>query len=284
MKIVKLKNEIIDYGVRLINPLKEWQTTRGKGIKVAVLDTGIDYNHIDLKDNFVTGINFTTSNKNDYMDYVGHGTFCAGLIGAEANNVGVVGVAPEASIYAVKVLDNSSQGTIKWLMQGIEWCIEQKIDIINCSLGFTKDFPQLHDAICHAYNAGIIIVAAAGNNKFAMDVEYPARYGEVIACGAVDAKKQLAKFSSKGQHAELVAPGVNITSTYIHNAYAQNSGTSFSCPLIAGAIALIQSKSLQQTGKKMNTNEIRHFIYKHCEDLGLPGVDYVFAHGLFKFD
>lgn len=283
-KPIQLNNEIIDYGVKLINPLEAWKITKGKGIKVAILDTGIDYNHVDLKDNFITGINFTTANKQDYMDYVGHGTFCAGLIAGLANNTGIIGIAPECSIYAVKILDNRSQGSVGQLIQGIEWCINNKIDIINCSLGLTRDFTALHDVICHAYNAGIIICAAAGNNRFATDVEYPAKYPEVISIGAINSIKKIANFNSTGKHAELVAPGVDIISTYLHNKYATNSGTSFSCPLISGAIALIQSKALLQQGRKLNTAEIRKFIYSHCEDLGLPGTDIIYAHGLFSFD
>ena len=282
-KPIQLKTEIIDYGVKLINPLKEWQITKGKGIKVAILDTGIDKYHIDLKNNFVAGINFTTADKQDYKDYVGHGTFCAGLIAGTANNVGIIGIAPECSIYAVKVLDNKSQGSVGQLIKGIEWCINNKIDIINCSLGLTRDFTALHDIICHAYNAGIIICAAAGNNRFATDIEYPAKYNEVIAVGAIDSMKRIAKFNTTGKHAELIAPGVDIISTYLNNQYAINSGTSFSCPLIAGAIALIQSKSLITQNRKMNTAEIRQFIYKNCEDLGIPGYDHLYAYGLFHF-
>lgn len=282
-KPVQIRNEIIDYGVHLINPMQFWNTTKGKGIKVAILDTGIDYHHVDLKDNFVDGINFTTSNKRDFMDYVGHGTFCAGLIAGAANNIGIIGVAPECSIYAVKVLDNHSQGSVGQLVSGIEWCINNKIDIINCSLGLTRHFTALHDIICHAYNAGIIICAAAGNNKYALDVEFPAQYNEVISIGAIDAIKRIAKFNSTGKHAELVAPGVEITSTYLNNKYAINSGTSFSCPLIVGAIALIQSKTLKEEGRKLNTAEVREIIYNQCEDLGIPGTDYIYARGLFHF-
>ena len=282
-KPIQLNNEIIDYGVKLINPLQEWQITKGKGIKVAILDTGIDPNHADLKDNFVAGINFTTPDRNDFLDHVGHGTFCAGLIAGAANNIGIIGVAPECSIYAVKILDNHSQGSVRQLIKGIEWCIDNKIDIINCSLGLTRDFTALHDIICLAYNAGIIICAAAGNNRFATDVEYPAKYPEVIAVGAIDSLKRIAKFNTTGKHAELIAPGVDITSTYLYNKYAINSGTSFSCPLITGAIALIQSKTLITQNRKLNTAEIREFIYQHCEDLGLPGVDTIYARGLFHF-
>lgn len=284
MKMVRITHEIIDYGVKLINPFSVWQSSRGKNIKVAILDTGIDYNHVDLKANFVTGINFTTANRNDYMDYVGHGTFCAGLVAAAANNVGIVGVAPEASIYAVKVLDNNASGTIKWLLQGIQWCIDNNIDIINCSLGFLRDYPQLHDVVCQAYKKGIIIVAAAGNNRYANDVEYPAKYGECIAVGAIDSIKRTAKFSTPGRNLEIVAPGVDLISTFIRNQYAQNSGTSFSCPLITGAIALIQSKIFKESGKKLNTLEIRDFLHSHCEDLSIKGRDVTTGYGLFKFD
>lgn len=284
MKIVDLPQEIIDYGVKLINPVKLWNTTKGENIKVAILDTGIDPNHIDLKNNVKGGVNFTTGLKNDFYDRVGHGTFCAGLIAAEANKCGVIGMAPKASIYAVKVLDDSSRGNLSWLLQGLQWCIDNNMDVINMSLGFHKDYPKLHDLICEAYKKNIICVAAVGNNKFLTDAEYPARYPEVIGISAIDDKKHIAKFSTTGKNIGLAAPGVNIISTYPKNRYAQGSGTSFSCPLISGAIALILAQYYKANNRKMTNAELREFIYAHCEDLGPVGRDILYGYGLLKLD
>lgn len=283
MKIVQLRHEIIDYGVKLIAPLKEWNTTCGEHIKVAILDTGVDYNHDDLKINVKGGVNFTSSNRADYMDKAGHGTFCAGIIGGAANGIGIIGVAPKTEIYAVKVLNDNSQGKLNWLLSGIDWCVHNNMDIINMSLGFDKDFPKLHDAIVRAYNAGIIMVAAVGNNKFESDAEFPARYQEVIGVTAIDSMKHAASFNTMGRNVEVAAPGVNITSTYPGNRYAIGSGTSFAVPHVAGALALIQSNNLKLTGKKMTNEEMHNFIVSHCEDLGIKGKDVITGYGMFKF-
>lgn len=284
MKIVQLNREIIDYGIKLIAPLKQWNTTCGENINVAVLDTGIDYTHEDLKANVKGGINFTSSNREDYIDRAGHGTFCAGIIGAAANGVGIIGVAPKVNLYAVKVLNDKSQGTLNWLLNGIDWCIHNNIDIINMSLGFDKDYPKLHEAVVRAYNNDIVMLAAVGNNKLEPDAEFPARYEEVIGITAIDSMKHIAKFNTLGSKVEVAAPGVNITSTYLNNQYAIGSGTSFAVPHIAGAIALIQSNTLKLNGKKMKNVEIRQFIKDKCEDLGIKGRDRIYGYGMFKFE
>lgn len=283
MRVIQLNKEKIDYGINLIDPMKLWAVTKGENIKVAILDTGIDYRHDDIKHAIYGGVNFTSNNTGDYMDRSGHGTFCAGIIAADANGFGIVGVAPRVQLYAVKVLNDRSQGTLDWLLCGIDWCIRNNIDIISMSLGFNKDYSKLHNAIRNAYNQGIIMVAAAGNNKFEPDAEYPARYDETIAVTAIDDRKHIAKFATTGSKVEIAAPGVSITSTYLHNQYAVGSGTSFSTPMISGAIALIQSKFLRENGRKMNNEEIKQFIRANCEDLGERGKDNIYGYGMFHF-
>ena len=286
MKVIDLgPKEIIDHSVQLINPFNYWRKTKGKGIKVAVLDTAV-YPHNEFKDRICGGINLTSANHNDWLDKTGtqgdHCTFCSGLIAAQADGRGIIGVAPECELYIVRVLNNKSLGTLEWLKNGINWCIRNDIDIINLSLGFSKDYPQLHDAVVNAYNAGIICVAAAGNNRYS-PVEYPAAYKEVLAISAVQYDKQIAKFASAGQQIMVVAQGVNVISTLPKNLYGQASGTSFSTPLIAGSIALIQSHAKQTMGRKLTNQEITQFIIEHCEDLGPKGFDNSYGYGMFMF-
>ena len=283
MKVIRLDKEVIDYGIKLIDPVKQWVDTKGEGIKIGILDTGIDYKHDDIKHAIYGGVNFTSNNKGDYMDRCGHGTFCAGIIAAETNGFGIVGIAPHAQLFAVKVLNDRSQGTLNWLLQGIDWCIRNKMDIISMSLGFEKDYPKLHNAVRYAFNEGINMVAAVGNNKFEPDAEYPARYDEVISVTAIDSIKHIAKFATTGSKVEVSAPGVNIRSTYIRNQYAIGSGTSFSTPLISGSVALIQSTAMKKMGRKMTQEELREFIHTHCDDLGVPGRDNQYGYGMFHF-
>ncbi|MDF2534297.1 MAG: in Carlsberg [Bacillales bacterium] len=275
----------VEYGVRLIGAQKEWEKTKGAGIKVAVLDTGIDYNHQDLKDRFKGGVNFTTSDINDYMDRQGHGTHCAGVIGASINYLGIVGVAPEVELYAVKVLSDSGQGTLEWIIQGLEWCIENGIHVVSMSLGAPGFIPSLYNAIKKAYDAGIVLVAAAGNEGAGQDtVGYPASFDEVISVAAVDSIEHKGSFSSTSVEVDVSAAGVDVVSTFPNGKYARLSGTSMACPHIAGAVALIQADSLQKTGKMMKPHDVLSFLAANSKDEGISGRDNEFGYGLFSFN
>ncbi|MHC4310790.1 MAG: S8 family peptidase, partial [Planctomycetota bacterium] len=196
---------------------------------MAVLDTGIDYKHPDLDDNCYGGVNVINPRK-DYRDDNGHGTHVAGIIAAEDNDIGVVGVAPEAYLYGVKALDRNGSGWLSDIIAGLEWCVNNRMDIVNMSLGADSDIQAFHDA-CDAASATVILVAAAGNDGGAVD--YPAAYGSVIAVSATDSSDGLASFSNYGNEIEIAAPGVNILSTYKGGGYETHSGTSMAAPHVA---------------------------------------------------
>ena len=209
----------------------------GKKIKVAVFDTGVS-RHEDLK--IKNGISFVDYTKK-YDDDNGHGTHVAGTIAATDNKVGIVGVAPEVDVYAVKVLDKNGNGNYSDIIAGIEWAIDNNMDIINMSFGGCIYSRALHEAIQQAVNAGIVIVAAAGNKTYGL--MYPAMYPEVVAVGAIDENLQIATFSSRGPELDIVAPGVSILSTMNDGKYSVASGTSMAAPHVSGAFAGLKSKN-----------------------------------------
>lgn len=253
-----IPSETIGWGIDLVQAPKIWPLTKGEGIKVAVLDTGIDYRHPDLKDNFKDGINLTSAIAGDYLDQSGHGTHCAGVIAASDNGFGIVGVAPEAELYAIKALDKNGEGSLHEIIEGIEWAIKNKMDILSMSIGASRDpGPKMHDAIKRAREAGVIIVCAAGNQN--SRVNWPAAYRETIAVGAIDKNMNKASFSNFGEEVDVVAPGVNILSTYPNNKYSVLSGTSMAVPLVSGAIALIQSYA-RKIGEKATPEYILDII------------------------
>ena len=215
----------------------------GSGVKVAVLDTGIDKNHADL--NVVGGYSvFTDSaNSDPYYDANGHGTHVAGTVAALNNNIGVLGVAYNAELYAVKVLSNSGSGSYAGIAQGIEWSVNNGMDIINMSLGGSQGSSILEEWCNIAYNSGVLVVAAAGNEGRQSGrgdtVGYPAKYDSVIAVAAVDSSNNRASFSSTGPAVEIAAPGVSILSTTPGSNYASYNGTSMASPHVAGVAALV---------------------------------------------
>lgn len=227
-------------GSRLVNALGN----TGKGIKIGVLDTGIDYNHEDLKGNYMGGYNFVGNNSNT-MDDNGHGTHVSGIIAAEDNDIGVVGVAPQAYLYSAKVLAFDSTGSTSDIVSGLEWSVDNDMRIINMSLGSEDDSISVGRAINNTYNAGILIVSAAGNSGNVIgkgdNIDFPARYNSVISVGATDINDKRASFSSTGPTLELSAPGDHILSTLNGNKYGSLSGTSMSCPHVSGVAALIMS-------------------------------------------
>jgi PKD repeat protein len=268
------------WGVKHIGAGNVHSYNKGAGVKVAIIDTGIDYTHPDLDGNYAGGYDFVNSD-NSPMDDNGHGTHCAGIAAAEDNGEGVVGVAPEASVYGVKVLNSSGSGYLSDVVAGIQWAIDNGMDIISMSLGTNYNYKTLEDACDKAAAAGILLVAAAGNDYSVRlgteqdTVDYPARYGSVIAVGAIDNTDTKASFSSTGLALELAAPGVNIKSTYRGGGYASGSGTSMACPHVAGTAALV----LAGPG-----GDVRAILQNTADDLGNPGRDKWYGFGLVDAD
>lgn len=273
--------ETIDWGVSLVQAPQVWTQTRGEGIKILVLDTGIDYRHPDITPNFKGGINFTNSRATDYMDRNGHGTHCSGIIaGADRNYLGIVGVAPGAHLYAGKVLNDNGSGSFDWLIRGLDFAVEKKMDIVSMSLGADFDpGEEVHAAIKRARDAGIILVAASGNE--AGHVNWPAAYDEVIAVGAIDQAFDAADFSNFGEAVDVAAPGVDIYSSYPNKRYAKLSGTSMATPMVTGVIALLQAYA-RKKGIQAGPDRIIEMIKNRSVDVGDQGKDHLFGNGIIN--
>jgi len=221
------------WGIDRVNTKKAWETTRGGGVKVAVVDTGIDHTHTDLK--VIGGFN-TIDPEADFKDDNGHGTHVAGTIAGSDNGEGVVGVAPDVQLYGVKVLSASGGGTFADVIEGIQWTVENKMDIANFSLGASRGTPALEDAVNAAAAGGVAIIAAAGNSG--RSVGFPAAYPGALAVAASDSSDRVASFSSRGPEVDVIAPGVGVNSTWMGGGYRSISGTSMATPHVAGLAAL----------------------------------------------
>jgi subtilisin len=267
----------------------------GAGIKVAVIDTGINYLHEELSSVFKGGWDFV-NNDADPMDDNGHGTHCAGIIAAADNNQIVVGVAPQASLYAVKVLNSAGSGSTSTVIAGIQWAVQNGMQVISMSLGASSGTTSLKQACDNAYNQGVILVAASGNDYKSV-ISYPARYSSVIAVGATDSQDVRAIFSNYGTGLELMAPGVSILSTYIDVTSNDGrnidvvymSGTSMACPHVAGAAALalaspVDSQFDSDHDGVWDASEVRAKLQATADDLGASGWDQYYGYGLVDAD
>lgn len=210
-------------------------------IKVAVIDTGVDYNHRDLKGAVIKGANTVAGNR-DPFDGHGHGTHVAGIIGAHEDGSGIVGVAAGAQIYAVKSLDDGGEGPEDGIAQGVMDAVNAGCKVINMSLGGPLDVQALRDAVAEANRRGVLVVVAAGNEESEDDNHFPAAYPEVLAVGATMPNDERAFFSNYGSFVDIAAPGVLIMSTLPDNEYDFLDGTSMAAPHVAGAAALLMSR------------------------------------------
>ncbi len=272
----------VAWGVRQIGgEISHEEGFVGSTVKIALLDTGIDYLHPELTNNFQGGIDLVY-NDNDPMDdsVNGHGTHLAGIIAAELNGTGVVGAAPQASLYAVKVLDGGGMGSLSDVIAGIDWAIDNGMEIINLSLGINEDFTSLRQACDRAYQEeGILLIAAAGNTS-GNPATFPAAYDSVIAVNGTDENDNPGWFAANDQAIELAAPGVSIVSTTTDNGYSSLDGTSQAAAHVTGAAALLIGAGAVDTNADGRiADDIRLQLQTSAVDLGAPGHDNIYGFG-----
>lgn len=272
--------QVLPWGISRIRANQAWTYTTGNGIKVGIIDTGIQLNHPDLVANIKGGYNAINSRKSADDDN-GHGTHVAGTVAAVNNSIGVVGASHQSWLYAIKVLNVNGSGYLSDVIEGIEWAISHNLQVINLSLGTSSNVQSFHDAIIAAKNAGIVVVAAAGNNGGA--VLYPAAYPEAIAVSATDQNNVIASWSNRGPEIDLAAPGVSIYSTYKKSSYATMSGTSMATPHVSGSAALLlarpQACDTNNDGK-CSPDEVQIRLQNTALDLGESGFDPLYGWGL----
>ncbi|WP_421384780.1 S8 family peptidase [Bacillus salacetis] len=252
------------YGPQNTDTNYAWDYTRGSsGQEIAVLDTGVDYNHPDLDGKTLRGYDFVD---NDYypMDLNGHGTHVAGTAAAETNNgTGIAGMAPNTKILAVRVLDANGSGSLADIADGIRYAADAGAEVINLSLGCDCSTTTLKNAVDYAWNKGSVVVAAAGNDGVSTTFE-PASYANVIAVGAVDSRDRKASFSNYGSWVDVTAPGVDIAANVPNNGYAYMSGTSMASPHVAGLAGLLASQGRSNV-------QIRAAIEQTADPIGGTG-------------
>lgn len=254
-----------DWGVQRVKAPEVWTRTTGSGVRVAIVDTGVDAGHPDLAGQVVGGIDIVNQDSDPQDDH-GHGTAIAGIVAAAQNSTGLIGASHRVPLLAVKVLGSDGFGTVSSVVEGIDWAVANGARIINLSLGTTFDSATLREAVERAANRGILVVAAAGNTGSTL--LYPAAYDAAIAVGATNRLDQRASFSALG--VELVSPGVEVTAPW-PGGYVLFSGTSASAPHVSGVAALLLADGI---------TEVRQALRNGVADLGPPGPDPEYGYGL----
>lgn len=279
---ILLPKQPTPWNIAMVKAPAAWvRASYGSGVKVGILDTGIA-SHTDLViyggASFVAGVA-------SYNDGHGHGTHVAGTVGARHNHFGVVGVAPQCHLYAVKVLSDAGSGQLSWILAGMAWARQNGMKVINMSLGSNQPTVAAYTtAISQCLAAGVVVVAAAGNS-FGTSFPFvgaPANSPGAIAVAAVNQAGVVAPFSSRGgtgNQVTISGPGVSINSTHLANGYRVSSGTSMAAPHVTGAVALIRRRFPTWTPL-----QVRHRLVTTATDLGFPGVDLTYGAGLVNCD
>lgn len=254
------------------------QEQANASITIAVIDTGVDYNHPDLKDSIVKGYDFLY-NDDDPMDDNGHGTHVAGIAAATTNNgIGIAGVAGGATIMPVKAFSKFGlSGDNVTVALAIKYAVDHGVDVINNSwYGTPSKF--MEDMVNYAYSKGVVFVAAAGNEGDSGNpIIYPAAYAHVIAVAATNMNNERPSFSSSGDWVDVAAPGASIYSTDLNGGYTYKSGTSMAAPYVSGLAALILSKN-----PNLTPNVVENIIITSADDLGPPGRDNYYGSGIIN--
>lgn len=241
----------IPWGVAAVQAPQVWKYAKGKGVRIGIVDTGADYEHPDIKHSLRKGVNLL-HRLSPAVDDNGHGTHIAGIIAASCKT-GIYGTAPNAQLYPVKAFDSDGSAYISDILLAIHWCIANHMHIINMSFGMSEYNAALLQAVKAANRQGILIIASSGNNGHASRIDYPARFPQVIAVGAINKRGGIAAFSNRGQHVDIYAPGESIYSTWPDERYNELNGTSMATAHVSGALALLMAKRPRTSHHKLKT-------------------------------
>ncbi|WP_081735494.1 S8 family peptidase [Paenibacillus gorillae] len=269
--------------LKQIGALEAWKSVRTQTLlTIAVIDTGVDLNHPDLKDNLVNGINLVQPNQPPDDDN-GHGTSVAGVIAASGNNgTGVAGILWKAKLMPIKALDHRGDGTEQELGEAILYAVRKQAKIIVLSVGLYRYSPYMLDIVDYAESKGALLVAAAGNDGVNLGskaaVKYPAAYPTVLAVGGAQADGRPDARSNPGPELDLVAPW-NVYTTAVGGRYKKEEGTSMAAPQVAAAAALIWARY-----PEMKPYQIRELLRQTAKDIGARGFDNQSGYGLLQID
>jgi major intracellular serine protease len=280
LKAIQNTAPVMPYGIKQIGAPEIWEKgEEGEGVVVAILDTGIDTTHPDLRDQIIGGRNFTSEGRrDDITDRNGHGTHVAGTIAGARNNTGVIGVAPKAKLLIGKVLNKYGTGGYRGITDAIRWATDwrgpngERTRVINMSLGGPIHDPDQYAAILYACSKGVLVIVAAGNegddDEETMEYGYPALYNECITVAACDEEKKLARFSNNSKQVDAISAGVDVLSTYPTGQYAVLSGTSMATPHVTGAVALLIALGEKYFGRMLTESEIYALLVQNCCSIG----------------
>jgi len=305
--IAHAQSEVLPWGVERVRAHCLWDNNMdmtvdkganaGQGINIAIIDTGIYYwednwgekhYHEDLADNVKGATAFRKVN--DYAqeedplpDYRadGHGTHCTGIIGAVDNLIGVIGTAPRVNLYSLQM----KTWDYLELVAAIDWSVDNGMNVISISFHWENDYPAVREACENAYENGLLLVAASGNDND--PVAYPAAYDYVVAVGAVYEDDTRWERSNYGSELEFVAPGVDVNSTVLNNGYGLLTGTSMACPHVSATAALIWNSKIDpwyddDEDDEWSNTEVREKLNNMTLDLGSSGKDNYYGWGLIN--
>ncbi|MFM7124891.1 MAG: S8 family serine peptidase, partial [Actinomycetes bacterium] len=267
------------WGIFATGADRVWAVSTGIGVTVAVVDSGSGP-HPDLAANLLPGRSFfnsTETQESNDVDASGHGSHVAGIIAAAANNgIGGSGMAPNAKILPIKVLDQAGQGDARDVAAGVRFAADNGAKVINLSLGGSTESPSLTQAIQYANDKGALVVAAAGNGGATDKPKWPASLDLTIAVTAVDTSKNATSFDQRGDYIDIAAPGAGIVST-AKGEYVALSGTSMAAGFVAGAAALLFAAE-----PRVSNTQVREILLSTATDIGDPGRDQTYGVGFLN--
>ena len=265
-------------GAKLIGADKFGEKGRyGEGVKVAIIDTGCDISHPDLKDRIIDVRNFTDDDKgaiNNVADYVTHGTATASVIASSGK---IIGVAPKCNLLILKALTRTG-GKISWVTEAIKYATQQNVDIINMSLGCPQPNAEMYEAIKRAIAKDICVVCACGNNSDnnvnTDELNYPAGYNECISVGSISYSRKYSRFSSSNKEVDLATFGEGLNGRGIltccpDGLYKEQKGTSFSAPFVSGSLALLKNWFIDEFRRDCTQEELYAQLIKRTYDIGV---------------